>query len=118
MVDGLALPGPQTPSWNFPYRVPWGQQSLCTSCPWYFVQPMQSDKEVIKLKLRCDSVYNQHLLGICCILGPMVVNAEDTKISERFLLGNTSINAIDTLGTGTRFVLLIPVSPSPKIIPC
>lgn len=78
----------------------------------------KSDKEVIKLKLRCDSVqYNQCLLGTCCILGPMA-KAEDTKINKkRFLLGNTSISPVDTMGTGTWFVLFTPISLSPKIIP-
>ena len=89
-----------------------------------FVQLIQSrciksDKGVIKLKLICDSVqYNLYLLDTCCILGPMV-NAEDTNISKkRFPLGNSSINSIDTMGTGTWFVLFTPVSPSSKIIPC
>lgn len=67
--------------------------------------------QVIKLKLRCDSVqYYQYLLGICYILGPMI-NAEDTKISkERFPLGNPSINTVDTVRTGTWFLLFHTVS--------
>lgn len=74
----MALPGPQMPSWNVPHTVPWALWFLCVPCPWYFVQLTQTYKEVIKLKLRYGSVqYNQHVLGTCCILGSIVVNAED-----------------------------------------